>query len=324
MRLHYIFSLAAALMAALPALASPPTLSADITATQSKATVSATFPASASSTGYQYKYGTLTELSDFARQALADDSDPVAFTMNTYSWKTRPAKGWVESYYDTSSPLSVGQKSQITVTATFTAATTVTWEWSVDSEEGVGFLVFTVDGEDVKQITGQVEFQTVSVDIGAGTHTLAWEYRRTGSTNMGLDLGMMRNIDLRNTTEGAWLDLPATGPTTIENLSPGQDYLVRAYAGTAATTAEMPNDAFSGIRAFSTLPVSLGTLKLDAVTQTTATVSGTADFGDCPVTLQLANLDNEDDFIKALCNKSTWYRKIVIVLPDFRPLGQAV
>lgn len=181
--------------------ASPTTLPAS-GVTQTHATLSGT-----GATGFQVKYGTLVELDEIAQNALSPDSDPVAFTLDYYPWKKR--NGWIESYYNTSSPLPVNTGSAITAEVTLTEETTVSFEWGVDSEEGIGNLSFIVDGQTLGSISGLVDFTGTSFTIAPGTHTLKWEYRKTAVTNVGMDLAKLRNIDLRNTTPGEWISMDA-------------------------------------------------------------------------------------------------------------------
>lgn len=176
--------------------------------TQTKATLSADFPDFSVEHGFQYKYGTLPEIDEFSKLALLSVSDPVQINTTGNAWSARIVKGWVES----KSNLSVGQASIMSAKVTFSEPTTVTFEWSVDSEEGIGILSFIVDGETVREISGAVDFTQVSYQATAGEHILQWQYEKTAATNVGLDLGMVRKIDLQNTTEGEWINV--TTPTS--------------------------------------------------------------------------------------------------------------
>lgn len=247
--------------------ASPTTLPAS-GVTQTHATLSGT-----GATGFQVKYGTLVELDEIAQNALSPDSDPVAFTLDRYPWKKR--NGWIESYYNTSSPLPVNTGSAITAEVTLTEETTVSFEWGVDSEEGIGNLSFIVDGQILGSISGLVDFTSTSFTIAPGTHTLKWEYRKTAVTNVGMDLAKLRNIDLRNTTPGEWISMDAQGGSvTVDDLYPGQDYIFRAVDASGNR---------SGLKQFRTLDITIGDMTIDPITQTTATVSAPIDFGDAQV-----------------------------------------
>lgn len=262
----------------------------------------------------QYKYGELIERSDFANLALNEVSDPVELVQNEYPWNPRSVKGWVESYKD----LPVGKDSKMSVAVNLSETTSIKWQWSVDSEENVGILYFAVDGKVCKQISGYVEFTDESYRVEAGEHTVSWYYSKKSATNVGLDLGMVRNIEFQNTTPGKWLSEDKEwGECTIENLYPGQKYLCRAVTGIQEVVTESGETNiqvydYSAVKQFETLPISVGKLSANPITQATAKISGTTDFGDAIVNAQLKVLSAEkaidksqtysgnEDFKKAL------------------------
>lgn len=241
--------------------------------TQTKATLSATFTDLSAAHGFQYKYGTLPEIDDFSRFALAPESDPVQLSTSGHAWSAREARGWVES----AGGLAAGQSSAMSATATLYQAATLTFDWSVDSEEGVGILSFKVDGEEVASISGLVDFTAVSRDLAAGEHTFEWTYAKSSETNVGLDLGMVRNIHFRNTTPGEWIDVPVAGSEAqLDALFPGKDYLFRAYEVNAGYQ-------FSAIKEFATLPVTIEQYAISEITQTTAQINSVINSGDAAV-----------------------------------------
>lgn len=235
--------------------------------TQTKATLSADFPDLSVEHGFQYKYGTLPEIDEFSRLALSSVSDPVQINTTGNAWSARTVKGWVES----KSNLSVGQASIMSAKVKFSEPTTVTFEWSVDSEEGIGILSFIVDGKTVHEISGAVDFMQVSYQATAGEHTLQWQYKKTAATNVGLDLGMVRNIDLQNTTDGEWITINTeTTSLNIDNIYPEQNYLYRAFSG------RIQNRIISSpLGTFKTLsiPDPIGNLSLESLTQTKVSIS---------------------------------------------------
>lgn len=235
--------------------------------TQTKATLSADFPDLSATHGFQYKYGELPSINEFSQLALDELSDPVQIsTSGSYAWSARSARGWVESHSD----LSAGQSSSMSATVTFYEASTITFEWSVDSEENIGILSFNVDGRAVRQISGMVDFTTVTYDIGEGEHTLTWTYSKTSETNVGLDLGMVRNINLQNTTPGEWVSETAIGSSmNVENIYPAQKYLYRAYSVNNGVYE------FSGLGSFETLsiPDPFCSISVSDITQTKCTIN---------------------------------------------------
>lgn len=245
--------------------------------TQTRATLHAEFPSDASSRGFEYKYGKLTALTDFDRLALSPFSDPINLTTSGNKWSARTVKGWVESCKD----LTSGQSSEMTTTVTLTAPTTVTFEWSVDSEENYGLLSFSADGTQVAQISGSVPFTSVTHTLAAGKHTLKWRYDKKSSTNVGLDLGMVKNIHIANTTPGEWIATEATNNDhTITNLYPSQTYLWRAVS----TAADSDTRSYSPLRQFITDSVSVDSVHVTDITQTKARLTSQVNPGDAQVT----------------------------------------
>ncbi|MCR5472533.1 MAG: hypothetical protein K6F02_05190 [Prevotella sp.] len=269
--------------------------------TQTKATLSADFPDLSATHGFQYKYGTLPELDDFSRLALAELSDPVLLTTTGNPWSARTVKGWVES----KSGLSAGQSSVMSATVTFSEQTDISFEWSVDSEDGIGVLSFIVDGSTVNSISGEVGFTMVTYTASAGAHTFQWQYKKSAVTNVGLDIGMVRNVNFQNTTEGEWKTYSVVNPNGINPsahpmLFPGKDYVFRAFQYTFG------NREYSSIKHFRTLPVSIGTACLASITQSTATIVCSAALGDadklskCSVVTNAKILSSLSQFDSAL------------------------
>lgn len=289
--------------------------------TQTHATLSVEVPDGMTFKRFEYHPGSFPELSDFAAQLLSPESDIVTFTMNDYQWKQR--NGWVESYYNTASPLPNGQKSVLTTTVTLNTSTTVSFEWSVDSEEGYGLMAFTVDGEDVSTITGDVPFTAASFPLTSGRHVLAWEYRKTSSgTNLGSDMAKLRNLTICETkpnpwyTEWRWWDCNSSASVfTIDELRPGREYLCRAvWKDSGGTEINGP------VAAFETKDVSLGDLLASPITQTTAKLSAKSDFGDARPTAAIYKTDavygEHSEIMSALLSPDTYGSKIDITNVD--------
>lgn len=230
---------------------------------QTKATLSADFPDLGQTHGFQYKYGTLPVIDDFSKLALSPQSDPVKLsTTGSYAWSARTVKGWVES----KGQIPGGQSSTMSATVTLTAPTEISFEWAVDSEEGVGLLRFIVDGETVKEISGLLDFDKVSHEVAAGKHTISWTYYKKSATNQGLDIGMVKNILIRNTTPGSWITTTAaSGSTQLECLYPSQNYLYRAFSENGA------DSIFSAPNRFRTTDIVLTNGAVSNITQTKAT-----------------------------------------------------
>jgi hypothetical protein len=59
--------------------------------------------------------------------------------------------------------------------------------WKVSSEEGFDFLYLLVDGELTAEISGEVDWQKVDVELTAGVHELSWIYEKDDEGSGGQD-----------------------------------------------------------------------------------------------------------------------------------------
>ena len=237
--------------------------------TQTQARLSADFSQNSQEHGFQYKKGSLPVLDDFSRMALDKLSDPIKFETSGKVWKSRDVKGWVES----NSSLSAGQSSTMTTKVELFKDTEISFDWSVDSEKDKGILSFIVDGKEVKEISGEIPFTKVAYTIKKGKHTLSWSYKKTTSTNVGLDLGMVRNINIQNTTAGEWTTVKIEGNRlNLKGLTPGVNYLYRGFDNT-----------FTEIKQFETKSISIYLFKVSGLTQTTASLSEMIENGDAAI-----------------------------------------
>ncbi len=99
-----------------------------------------------------------------------------------------------------SATLANSQTSSIETTVTGPA--TLSFWWKVDSEVNFDFLRISVDGvEPVPGISGNVDWQQMTVPLTAGPHTIRWTYSKDGSVSLGQDK--------------AWIDQVTIVPTVL-------------------------------------------------------------------------------------------------------------
>lgn len=89
----------------------------------------------------------------------------------------------------------------------------LTFYWRVSSQAGKDFLRFYVDSVEVESISGEIDWQWVSRTLYAGTHAIAWQYSKDGSTSSGDDCGW---VDMLGSHEAQPDESP---PTTSAQLS---------------------------------------------------------------------------------------------------------
>lgn len=262
--------------------------------TQTKAMLSATSTDASAQIKYQYKPGLLPSSNVLAKGAMTYNSDPITLSTSASApWKVRDVKHWIES----AGNLKAGQSSEISTTVIINDTGSVSFEWSVDSEENFGILSFTVDGTVKAKISGEVPFTAVSFELSEGEHTLKWTYTKKSSTNVGLDIGMLRNLCITNTTAGRWID---STDGSLEHLYPANAFLVRACAVNGEKAEYGP------MTQFRTLDISVNDVTMDNITQTKARMQIKSTLGDAEVKMGYKILDKE--YYK---ENESWYRSLL-------------
>jgi hypothetical protein len=72
--------------------------------------------------------------------------------------------------------------------------------WKVSSEGYYDYLTFYIDGVLQDKISGETDWEYRIYNLGAGEHTLRWEYVKDGSANDGSDCGWVDEIDIYEST----------------------------------------------------------------------------------------------------------------------------
>ncbi|MEO5677218.1 MAG: Calx-beta domain-containing protein [Usitatibacter sp.] len=93
--------------------------------------------------------------------------------------------------------ISHGESAEIEATGTF-AAGNITFRVKVSSEAGFDMLRFTVDGQPAGLWSGTsvTTWQTITVPISAGTHTVRWSYQKDGDLSAGQDAAFLDGVVL--------------------------------------------------------------------------------------------------------------------------------
>ncbi len=127
--------------------------------------------------------------------------------INTYNGSSSFATQDIDHY----------ESSQMQYTGTFQAGT-LKFHYRVSSEEFYDYLYFSVDGNDLLEVSGEVDWSLFSTTLSAGEHTLLWMYLKDPSTNAGDDQAWIANITLPN-----GLILNADGSTGNSTDDPGSN-----------------------------------------------------------------------------------------------------
>lgn len=91
----------------------------------------------------------------------------------------------------------IGDSQESRLETTVTGPATVVFWWKVESEQNYDFLRLDLDGTSQFRISGNVNWETKSVAIPAGNHTLRWVYSKDASQPGGADTAWVDQVEVR-------------------------------------------------------------------------------------------------------------------------------
>ncbi len=123
-------------------------------------------------------------------QSLSEAVDFNAATWSTYgsaSWFGQSSVGYLGGDAAQSGNLTHSQSATLEIPS-FSGPGTLSWTWKVSSEQGFDYLSFYLDGGLHVRISGETGWQTQSIGIAAGAHSIRWIYSLDGSVYGGQNL----------------------------------------------------------------------------------------------------------------------------------------
>ncbi|MCP4454085.1 MAG: hypothetical protein GY809_21710, partial [Planctomycetes bacterium] len=119
----------------------------------------------------------------------------------TSSFTASETVGWysqtaiVQDDGDAAQSKSIGHNQDTVMQTTVTGSGTVSFDWKASTEVDWDFLEFYVDGAMLDQISGEVDWQTMTYAVtGAGSHTLEWRYFKDQAVSGGEDCGWVDKL----------------------------------------------------------------------------------------------------------------------------------
>lgn len=134
-------------------------------------------------------------LANFVTFALAEALDTTNLTWTTGGdapWTPQKTITWDGVDAAVSGPIT--DLGDTWLQTTVIGPGTLTFHWRCDSETGYDYLDFLVDGEVWSWLTGDTGWNTASFVLGAGQHTLCWDYWKDESTSAGMDAGWVDHV----------------------------------------------------------------------------------------------------------------------------------
>ena len=146
---------------------------------------------------------------DINTQLSKGDSDLLWFSGGNQPWRLDTTEAAIISG-------AIGDSQESSVLLTFSGAGSLSFDWTVSSEENTDTpeapydaLYLIVDGKQVDFISGEVKHAAYTLNIlGEGNHQVTWIYKKDGLSREGEDKGSLKNVIFTPTTE------PVTPPTT--------------------------------------------------------------------------------------------------------------
>jgi len=131
-----------------------------------------------------------------------------------------------------SDPITNNQLASIESTGNF-ATGAISFSYRVSSEKGFDFLRFYIDGIEQGAWSGEQGWATISFSVGAGTHTVKWEYSKDGAVSRFSDAAWIDDVvlPLASVTDKTAPVITLLGATPV-TVAPG---LIYTDAGATAT-----------------------------------------------------------------------------------------
>ncbi len=126
---------------------------------------------------------------------------PNALNAPGLTWTTGGSSPWFPQTnisHDGSAAQSgiITDQQQSWLQTTIVGPGTLSFWWKVSSEAGYDFLNFYTNGVQVQSITGEEDWQRLSFDMPAGSHTIRWNYLKDESAFDGQDRGWVDQVGL--------------------------------------------------------------------------------------------------------------------------------
>ncbi len=123
----------------------------------------------------------------------------------------------------------IGEDQQSAVLLTFSGAGSLSFDWSVSSEENpdapnepFGILSLIVDDQQVNFITGEIAYTKVTINnLAEGNHQVTWLYKKDGGTKEGKDKASLKNVIFTPVVISTPSEPVSTPSKTISNKSSG-------------------------------------------------------------------------------------------------------
>lgn len=138
-------------------------------------------------------------------------------TAGNSTWSTHSATSSEGSTSLSSQKLENFQSSTLIAHLNLNSNETVSFDWKVSSEHSYDYLEFWLDDQLITQISGEVNWNSYTLAVTAGNHTLNWRYIKDYSISAGQDRAWVDNIVISHSVDNNDDD-PFSSATSIYSL----------------------------------------------------------------------------------------------------------
>ncbi len=189
-------------------------------------------------------------LLNFTVSATDEDGDPLIYSIVDLPGgleKSGNANFFVQSdtVYEGTKALQSGaiaknQSASVTKTANLSASGTISFYWKVSSAQNSGILAFYIDNAKQAEISGEVNWQSKTFNLSAGSHTLKWTYSKNNTSPAGTDAGWIDNIVIASGSSESYNFENGQMPSGFTTGGHGRFYVTSgtAHQGTYAMMAD--------------------------------------------------------------------------------------
>ncbi len=141
------------------------------------------------------------------------------------------------SYVARSAAIGPRESTSLVIT-TNTGSGTASFDLKVSSEPAWDFLEFLIDGAVVRKWSGEVDWQSFTYSLSAGTHTLTWRYTKDPNFEAGLDAAFVDNMYLPPARAGG--GGAGSASLSIHLFTEGAQITLQGEAGVSYTIEAAP------------------------------------------------------------------------------------
>src|SRR6185369_9296991 len=176
------------------------------------------FPIGDDAVAISATYGTNVLNCTFTITVLSAYDFTRALNTTNATWTTNGDLPWVVQQTLTHDGVLAAQSGKITNSQTSALETaligpgTLSYWWRVSSEKNHDFVHFKIGGITQSSISGEVDWQQLTMYLGAGPQSLQWVYAKDGSGDSGQDAGW---VDQVNYSPGATAPIITAQPISL-------------------------------------------------------------------------------------------------------------